>query len=33
MGNRFLELKLKYLAAGDENNIPDPKSEQMTQKH
>ena len=29
LGNRFLELKLQYLAAGDENIIPDPKSEKM----
>ncbi len=29
LGNRFLELKLEYLAAGDENIIPDPKSEKM----
>jgi hypothetical protein len=34
MGNRFLELKLKYLAKGDENIIPDPKLEQENQpKH
>jgi hypothetical protein len=25
LGNKFLELKLKYLAAGDDNIIPDPK--------
>ena len=27
MGNRYLELKMQYLAAGDDNVIPDPKSE------
>lgn len=27
LGNKFLELKLKYLAAGDDNIIPDPKLE------
>ncbi len=32
LGNQFLELKLKYLAAGDDNVIPDPKAEQ-TQTH
>ncbi len=28
LGNRFLELKVKYLAAGDDNIIPDPMMEQ-----
>lgn len=27
LGNRFLALKLEYLAVGDENIIPDPKTE------
>lgn len=26
MGNRFLQMKVDYLAAGDDNIIPDPKS-------
>ncbi len=32
LGNDFLELKLKYLAAGDDNVIPDPKSD-LLEKH
>ncbi|MEK6775080.1 MAG: hemerythrin domain-containing protein [Bdellovibrionota bacterium] len=29
LGNEFLELKVKYLAAGDDNIIPDPKMEKF----
>lgn len=29
LGNDFLDLKLRYLAAGDENIISDPKTENM----
>lgn len=29
LGSRFLETKLTYLAAGDDNVIPDPKSEKV----
>jgi hemerythrin-like domain-containing protein len=32
IGNQFLELKIKYLAAGDENIIPDPKLGQEQQQ-
>lgn len=31
LGNRFLEFKLKYLAVGDDNIIPDPKAEKLLQ--
>lgn len=27
LGNKFLEVKMQYLVAGDDNVIPDPKSE------
>lgn len=27
MGNEFLQLKIRYLAAGDDNIVPDPKTE------
>lgn len=33
LGNHFLELKLKYLAAGDDNIIPDPKLDAQEAKH
>lgn len=29
LGNKFLEVKLNYLAAGSDNVIPDPKSEKI----
>ncbi len=32
MGDSFLELKLRYLAAGDDNIIPDPRGEQTEKK-
>lgn len=33
MASQFLELKLKYLAAGDENIIPDPKLDKAQNKN
>lgn len=33
MGDEFLRLKLDYLAAGDENIIPDPKAEKAQPRH
>lgn len=33
LGSRFLEMKLKYLAAGNDNIVPDPKLSQEELKH
>jgi len=33
LGNQFLERKLKYLAAGSDNIVPDPKAERLEKHH
>ncbi|MFN3454186.1 MAG: hemerythrin domain-containing protein [Pseudobdellovibrio sp.] len=33
LGNKFLELKLNYLAAGDDNVIPDPRVDNSQKTH